>query len=110
MINTDTRYKTVSVDSLYNELNNNAMNAKDTYLHSYIEVSGYVDSIDASGKYFAINNGEKYTLDSVQCFIENDSQREKLSRLSQGQYVTVRGKVSMVGEVLGYSIRLTEIK
>ena len=46
----------------------------------------------------------------VQCYIKNDDQKAKISSLTKGDTVTLKGKCTDVGEVLGYSLDITEIE
>ena len=46
----------------------------------------------------------------VTCYIKNDEQLDKVKSMSVDQEVTVRGKITEVGEVLGYSLDIDSIK
>lgn len=103
-------YIVVSASQMFNDLDNNAYNAKEKYYDKYLEVTGYVASIDASGKYFGISNGDEFSFNEVQCIIKQKEQKDILRHLSNGQKVTVRGYCNIVGDILGYSIDLIEMK
>lgn len=104
-------YQEVSVETLFDALSNNAMNASDTYKNQYLSVTGVLGTIDSDGSYIAIeSDNDNYFLDSITCYIKNDEQLEKVKSLSKGDKITVRGKVTEVGEVLGYSIDIDSIE
>ena len=103
-------YISVSKQELSDALNANALKAADTYKGKYLEVSGYLDVIDSSGKYISINaGGDDYTFVSVRCDIKNDEQKAIIMDLNTGDALTIKGKCTDVGEILGYDIDIEEI-
>ena len=65
--------------------------------------------------YFLINQNiyflsKKLFLVNIQCFIQDDEQKEYIMNCSKGDEITVRGECTDVGELLGYSIDITELK
>ena len=103
-------YLKVSVEQLESDLRNNALSASDTYKNQYVEVTGYLSNIDASGQYIDINAGSSdFSFIMVQCYLRSDEQRDVVSKLNVYDPITVRGKCFEVGEVMGYSIRIEEI-
>ena len=46
----------------------------------------------------------------VQCYIKSDDQKSKIASMSKGDTVTLKGKCTDVGEVLGYSLDIEEIE
>ncbi len=97
---------------LFDALKANALKAKKTYEGKYVEITGYVTNIDASGDYISIGASKDnydYFLDSIQCYVENDEQLDRVMELSDGEKVTIRGKITTVGEVMGYSLDIESI-
>ena len=45
----------------------------------------------------------------VQCYIKNDDQKTAIMDMSIGDTVIVKGKITDVGEVMGYSLDIDEI-
>ena len=84
------------------QLDSNAMGASDKYKGKYLEITGKLSNIDAAGKYI--------DLIGVQCYIKNDDQKSKIASMSKGDTVTLKGKCTDVGEVLGYSLDIEEIE
>lgn len=53
---------------------------------------------------------DNYMFRSVTCRIKTDEQLEKVKTLSKGDTITVKGKVTDVGELLGYSLNIDSIE
>ena len=95
---------------LSDALQANAMKASETYKGQYLEISGYLDTIDSSGKYISINAGaDDWSLVNVQCYIKNDEQKAVIMELSKGDAIVIKGKCTDVGELMGYSIDIDEV-
>lgn len=103
-------YTSVSVNDMMDALNNNAMGASDKYKGQYLEITGKLTNIDAGGKYIDLMADGDFEIIGVQCYIKNDDQKAKISALTKGDTVTLKGKCTDVGEVLGYSFDITEIE
>ena len=104
-------YSKVTIADLYDDLQANAYNAKEKWNGKYIEVSGKVGTIDASGEYFCVEydgGGYDYIFNNVQVFLSN-SQKDVLGKISKDSPITVRCKVTDVGEVIGYLANFIEI-
>lgn len=43
------------------------------------------------------------------CYLQNDEQRDIVVESARNQTVVIKGKVTKVGEVMGYSIKVDEI-
>ena len=103
-------YTSVSVNDMMDALNNNAMGASDKYKGKYLEITGKLTNIDAGGKYIDLMADGDFEIIGVQCYIKNDDQKAKISALTKGDTVTLKGKCTDVGEVLGYSFDIDEIE
>ena len=109
---TSKEYIQCSATDLFDLVHGNALKAKSTYEGAYVEISGYVTNIDASGKYISIgakSDNYEYLFDSIQCFIKDDVTLEKVMELSKDNFVTIKGKITSVGEVLGYTMNIESI-
>ena len=82
-----------------------------TYQNKYVEVKGNIANFDSDGSYISIEpvNADPFDFISVMCYIKNDSQLDFLLEKSVGDTVTIKGKITSVGEVLGYSIKIEEV-
>ena len=91
-------------------INARAMNAKNTYEGKNVRVSGVLSNIDASGKYFSIENDDEWSFESVTCYIKNDETRERIAGASTGDTLVVCGTITSVGEIMGYSIDVAYVE
>lgn len=97
----------ITAKRLIDDLESNALSAKTNYKDKRFEITGILSNIDASGKYFSLSAGE-FTLTSVQVFIDKKFV-ETVSGFTKGQSVTVTGKITDVGELLGYQVEAESI-
>jgi hypothetical protein len=100
----------VTVDELMDALEENALKAAEKYNGMYVEMTGELNGIDASGDYFSLYPmNDDWAFTGVQCDIE-DEHLDKVMEFKDGQKVTVVGTISDVGEVLGYWLDVESIK
>ena len=103
-------YIKVSKDDLDEALKNNAAAAKDTYNKKYLEITGKLGTIDSDLKYISLmSSTEEYDFIGIHCKIKNQEQKDIVKALTKDQEITVRGKITDVGETLGYYLDITEI-
>lgn len=103
-------YTPYSVDELISDLDTNALKAKDKYSGQYIELTGILSVIDADGKYISLNPmNDDFAIIGITCYIKNDDQKNKVMDMSIGDTVTLKGKITNIGEILGYSLDINEI-
>ena len=98
-------YTSYSVSALMNDLDENPLKASDTYKDQYATLSGRLEVIDSSGKYISIfSTDDEWAIVGVQCYIKNDEQKASVMEMSIGDTIVVSGKITAVGEILGYSM------
>lgn len=103
--NPNIEFKKYTVRELLDQLDENAMAAKEDHEGEYVVITGKVEKIDASGKYVTIAaTDDDWGFETIQCSIETDEQKEQLKKLKKGQTVSIKGKITLVGEILGYSM------
>lgn len=103
-------YQQVTVDELIDTLNANALNASTTYKNTYVTITGQLSNIDSSGKYFSISPlYDEWSFDTIMCYIKNDEQINKVANFTSKQTVVLSGKITDVGEIMGYSLDIIEI-
>ena len=102
-------YTAYSVNDMMNDLSSNAMAASDKYKDQYLEITGRLDVIDSSGKYISLYPDDEFAIIGVTCNLTNDDQKSAVAKMQKGQTVTVKGKCTSVGEVIGYSLDIDEI-
>ena len=98
-------YTTIDMNTLMNDLESNPANAKNKYEDQYFEVTGYVDVIDSDGKYFSIRNDNEYSIIGLQVSVDKED-KDFINNLQIGQQITIKVKITDVGEVLGYTGKL----
>ena len=103
-------YEEISADQLSEDLESNAAAAKDKYDGNYYAISGKLGNIDSDGAYIDIDTSDEWDFTNIQCYIQNDKQLDKVKNMSKGDAITVKGKVTDVGELLGYSIDIDSIE
>ena len=104
-------YTEVTVSEMMNTLESNALKAEKTYQDQYLEVTGRLGIIDSDGDYITLYPSDnEWAFTGVQCYIKNDDQLNKVLEMSVDDTVTLKGKVTTVGEVLGYGLDIDEIQ
>ena len=102
-------YTAYSVNEMMADLDNNAASASDKYKGQYLEITGRLSNIDSDGKYISLLPDDEFAIIGVQCYLKTDEQKQAIRQLSKDQTVTVRGKGTDVGEVLGYWLDVDSI-
>lgn len=103
-------YMSVNANDMITMLDENPVVAADTYKDKYLEITGRLGSIDSSGDYISLRRSDdELTFTTIMCYIKNDEQLEAVKTLKSDDTVTVRGKCTDVGEVLGYSLDIDSI-
>ena len=104
-------YTEYTVNKLISDLEKNAAKAQDKYEGKYVELTGELSVIDSDGKYIALHSDDIiFTLANVQCYIKGDEQLDKVKEMEIGDTVTVKGKITDVGEIMGYELKVDSIK
>lgn len=103
-------YQECSVDQMMRDLEDNAASASETYKGKYLKITGRLGNIDSDMAYIGLYPDDDLAITGVQCYIQNDKQEEAVKKMSKGDEVTLKGKCTDVGEVLGYSLDIEEIK
>ncbi len=103
-------YTEYDVSELMDDLEANALSASEKYKGQYVEITGRLSNIDAQGSYIDIvDSNDQFAFIGVQCYIKTDDVREMIKTLSKDSTITVKGKITDVGEVFGYSLNIEEI-
>lgn len=101
----------ITARDLMGTLKSNAARANALFNQKYVKIiDGVVVNIESDGDYINIDAPGGFGLPSVQCYPKYDSTKEQIFYLSKGQYVTIYGQITRVGEVLGYSLTLLKIE
>lgn len=105
-------YEKIELQTMIDDLKSNALKAEKTYNNKNVEITGNITSFDSSGDYISIEavNADEFNFDYIQCFVKNDDQLNFLLEKSVGDTVTIKGKITSVGEILGYSLNIDEVQ
>ena len=98
-------YTAIDMNTLINDLKSNPANAKNKYEDQYFEVTGYVNVIDADGKYFSVRDDNEYSIKSLHVSVDKED-KDFINNLQIGQQITIKVKITDVGEILAYSGKL----
>lgn len=99
----------VTVDELYEALDSNALKASSTYKNKYVQVAGTLANIDSDGKYFTLEGDNTILFESLHVSIpksKKDSILNNLMEYSIGDTLTVTGEITVVGEIMGYTMNI----
>ena len=91
----------ISATELINAYKENEVKADKMYKGKIVEVNGIVDAIDSDIDNKAVvrlSEGDKFSIQNVSCYIDNDNQ-DKACELKKGQNVTIVGVAD--GEIVG---------
>ncbi len=103
-------YTPYTVDEMMSDLNKNAMAASEKYKNQYVEISGRLSNIDSNGQYIdVLPVNDDWAFIGVSCYLKSDDQKEIVKTLSVGDNIVVQGKITDVGEVLGYYLDIDSI-
>ena len=106
-------YTKYQVTELFDDLSKNALKAQKKYEEQYVELVGYLGTIDSSGDYICLGAAEDdydYLFQSVNCYIKSEDQQDTVMDLESGDKIVVKGRITSVGEVLGYSLDIDSIR
>jgi predicted nucleic acid-binding Zn ribbon protein len=100
----------ITVDDLVDALDENALNASNTYKKAYVQMTGKLSNIDSSGDYFSLAPlNDPYSFSTIFCSIGKEH-LDQVSNFKKDQEVTVIGTITDVGEVMGYYLEVETIK
>ena len=105
-------YAHYDVTELFDALKGNAMKAQNTFKGQYVELEGYLGTIDSNGKYIglkAADDNYDYLFQEVQCYLKTEEQKSIVMEMNAGDHIIVCGKIKDVGEILGYSLNIDSI-
>lgn len=104
-------YEEFTVSQLITDLEDNALKAESLYNDKYVKLTGKLSVIDSDGKYISLRPSDnKFSFKSVQCYLKSDEQKSRVAQMNIDDSVTVLGKITDVGEVMGYSLRVSSFE
>jgi hypothetical protein len=103
--------ETVNVEQMLLDLNQNEMRAQKKYADKWFEIVGRLGGMDSEGEYFSLV-GEAFSMVDVHCKIPKDKREELtdiLANMNKGETIAVKGKVTDMGEIMGYDVSIVEV-
>ena len=105
-------YTAVELQTLFQELDGNADRAKELYQDQYVQFEGQIVILDGDGAYIRVKDGnaDAWNAPTILCYVTDREQREFLDLASKGDRITVRGRITGVSVLRGYTLRIQEIE
>lgn len=104
-------YQSVDSNTLLSELENNALKAEKTYQDLYLEITGELSVIDSDGEYISIDRtDDEFSFLDITCNVTNEEQLNKILEMSIGDKIIVKGKITDIGEILGYILEIHDLQ
>ena len=104
-------YTAYAVSELMDDLNGNALKAAEKYKDQYVELTGRLNVIDSSGMDISIvSTQDEFAILGVQCYIKSEDQKTAVMDMAVGDTLVVKGKITDVGEILGYSLDIDSVE
>ncbi len=106
----DIEYHSVTVKKLDDDMEKNAITAEEKYKGKYFAVTGYVDEID-SKSITLTPDSSGWSLYVVRAEIKTDEQLTEAKKLSVGNMITLKGKITEARSSIGssYSMDIYQI-
>ena len=101
-----------NIDTLLDDVKSNAAKANKNYNGKYVKiVGGIVQNIESNARYISLRGSNPYDIFiNVQCYPKNSKVKDAMIELSKGQQVTVYGKITDVGEIMGYQLDMDKVE
>lgn len=98
-------YSSESLSKMIDMVEDYPIKAEEEYTGKYIQVSGYLDTVDSDGKYFTIvsDPDDLTLLDNIHWSMDKGSDvYDFIKDAKKGSYITVCGEITDVGETIYY--------
>ena len=104
-------YEAVDLQTMFDELDANAMKAENNYQGKYVEFECKIANFDSDGSYVSVEpvNADEWNFSTAMCYIKDDAQKELLLQKNVGDSISIKGKVKSIGEIVGYSVDINEV-
>jgi hypothetical protein len=104
------QYSRYSVWRLLQDVDDNAMRAKDEHNGEFVEITGSVENISSSGGSFDLfQPDDAWEFRCVTCYTQTDEQEQQVYNMTAGDIITVRGKITSVSD-WGYNLHVYSIQ
>lgn len=107
----DGKYIVVDIDDMNGQLKQNAARASKNYKGVDVKFTGWIVNIDSDGDYISVRGRDRYAfLTSFHCNTRNKKIKEVVLNKNKNSQVTIKGQITDVGEIMGYRVKVEEIK
>lgn len=107
---TEAEYMVCTVSEMLDLLDSNAMKAEAVYQDKNVEITGKLDVIDSDGKYISLCPlDDEWAIINIICYLQNDGQKQQVMEMQKDDIVTLRGKITSIGELIGYELDIDSI-
>lgn len=105
-----TEYTSIRTIELIDALKDDVKVARNSYLNKNLAIIGKVRVIDSKFQYITIYPvNHNFEVLGIQCHIYDKDIKNQIKKMKKGQILTVKGTVTDVSKVAGYSIDVDEI-
>lgn len=107
----DGKYIIIDIDEMNSSLKTNAARASKNYKGVDVKFTGWIANIDSDGDYISVRGQDRYAiLNNFHCRLKDKKHKEIVINKNQGNKVTIKGKITDVGEIMGYRVKVDEIQ
>lgn len=103
-------YNEIGISTLLNDLQGNALKAKRTYLNERFLIRGVIvgSGSNSIGDFVRVGK-DKDDWNYIVCYFKNDSQIDAIMDKKDGDPITIKGIVTDIDEISGYSMDIEDI-
>ena len=88
----------------------NVIEKRDDIVIDEVNSDGTYYFTNSNGKYISlVSSDDEFALTGVQCYFQSDEQKSAVKSAAIGDTLVVKGKITDVGEVMGYSLNMDEV-
>lgn len=107
----DGKYIIVDIDEMNSSLKANAARASKNYKGVDVKFTGWIANIDSDGDYISVRGQDRYAiLNNFHCRLKDKKHKDIVINKNQGSKVTIKGKITDVGEIMGYTVKVDDIQ
>ncbi len=106
-------FEQVTVNQMRDDLKSNEIKAQNTYKGKWFEITGRLGDMDSDGSYFNLEDEHFLYAYTVQCYIPSNNRKwlsNVLMTKHKGEKITVKGKITDMGESMGYEVTVVDIE
>lgn len=108
---TPTEFMKETVETMLSDLKQNEMRAQKKYGGKYMEVTGTLGNMDSEGEYFSLDDNS-FGIQDIHCVIPKNKKEaitNKLIEMEKGDVIVVKGKITDMGEIMGYRLTVIDV-